>query len=115
MSNRISQPNPTKPLGLDDIIHLKKYKGQLIRDVIQSDSEYLLWAHNDTEYVPWFKLQDDVLKEAEEYAAAERDERSANAQAYAEGYGSDDDPRDYDPFEGMFGGPDEGDGYDEYK
>ena len=70
-------PNPTKPLGLDDIIHLKKYKGQLIRDVIQLDAEYLLWAHNDTEYVPWFRLQDDVLKEAEEYAAAERDAREA--------------------------------------
>lgn len=117
MSNRIAPPKTDSPLGFDSIIRLQKHKGKSVRDVIEEDPGWLVWCHNDLDFVPWFKLTDEALKEATDCARILEERRSADAQAYAEGYGPGDDPRDYDPFEGVFGtdGPDEGDGYDEYK
>jgi hypothetical protein len=69
-------PNAIKrPLGFDDIVHLQKHKGKTIRQVIEEDPEYIIWAHNDLDFVPWFAVEPPVLKEAEEYAAAARDQQ----------------------------------------
>jgi len=49
----------------DYILPFGKYRGERLGDVIVEDPQYLMWAHNDTEYVPWFELHADVVDEIE--------------------------------------------------
>lgn len=58
-----SDNRPTKTLDLDDNITFGKYKGWLIKDLVEHNPQYLLWCQ---ENISWFDLHSDVLEVIEE-------------------------------------------------
>lgn len=63
--------SPQKPFGLTDTIPFGKYKGALVGSILQSDPGYLVWAHENEEFVGWFKLTNEVYREANDKYMAE--------------------------------------------
>lgn len=47
--------------GLEDKITFGKYLGKKIKDILEIDPSYLIWAHNT---IDWFKLEDEIYRDA---------------------------------------------------
>lgn len=48
---------------MDHVLTFGKYKGESIEDILETDPQYLIWLHNNSEY---FELDYRLLEIAEE-------------------------------------------------
>jgi len=51
------------------VVHFGKYKGKKVKQILDIDPSYLVWAKNT---IPWFNLREDILNDAIERTFSER-------------------------------------------
>lgn len=63
-----------KPLGLEDLVPLRKHKDKSVAVVLDTDPSYLVWMHEST----LLKIEEEIYNEAQELKA--QGEVDANAE-----------------------------------
>lgn len=62
--SRSQQHKKPEPISdMDHVLTFGKYKGESIEDILETDPQYLIWLHNNSEY---FELDYRLLEIAEE-------------------------------------------------
>lgn len=61
------------------VLTFGKYKGESIADILETDAQYLVWLHDNSDF---FELDHILLDEAEQGGRAQRREADADFHVY---------------------------------
>lgn len=74
--SRSSQHRKPEPItDKNHVLTFGKYKGESIADILETNPQYLVWLHFNSEF---FELDASLLEEAEEYATTIESESNFN-------------------------------------
>ena len=67
---KFSSDRPKALIGLNYAFHFGKYKGEILKDVLEEDPNYIIWCSDS---IDWFDLDTDVYDMASEKDANKED------------------------------------------